>query len=243
MDTSLLTVGRYTYTTDLRFEAFHSPHTDDWIVRLKNPRPSDSGFYGCQISTTPHRTQLIYLTVHGRFFSRLIFLCYDQTWKLQFLVHFPPPQNISMGISLPNHWWLDFTIEKPMSFRLWFLQPHIALIQSLKDLGGILSRSGNVKEFDFLCPFSKATEKTMFCFVSAFYWTENKKFVNNAQQCFAFTPSVQFKPNSYVDNILTWIHPSFLKSLELDLSMHFILFSSQPCQIFTRSIEFWKTVN
>jgi len=63
-DTSLLTVGRYTYTTDLRFEAFHSPHTDDWVVRLKNPRPSDSGIYGCQISTTPHRTQLVYLTVH-----------------------------------------------------------------------------------------------------------------------------------------------------------------------------------
>ena len=65
-DTSLLTVGRYTYTTDLRFEAFHSPHTDDWIVRLKNPRSSDSGVYGCQISTTPHRTQLVYLTVHGK---------------------------------------------------------------------------------------------------------------------------------------------------------------------------------
>ena len=65
-DTSLLTVGRYTYTTDLRFEAFHSPHTDDWVVRLKNPRPSDSGIYGCQISTTPHRTQLVYLTVHGK---------------------------------------------------------------------------------------------------------------------------------------------------------------------------------
>ena len=65
-DTSLLTVGRYTYTTDLRFEAIHSPHTDDWIVVLKNPRPTDSGIYGCQISTTPHRTQLIYLTVHGK---------------------------------------------------------------------------------------------------------------------------------------------------------------------------------
>ena len=59
-------MGRYTYTTDLRFEALHSPHTDDWIVRLKNPRPSDSGIYGCQISTTPHRTQLVYLTVHGK---------------------------------------------------------------------------------------------------------------------------------------------------------------------------------
>jgi hypothetical protein len=65
-DTSLLTVGRYTYTTDLRFEAFHSPHTDDWIVRLKAPRPTDSGVYGCQISTTPHRTQKVYLTVHGK---------------------------------------------------------------------------------------------------------------------------------------------------------------------------------
>ena len=71
-DTSLLTVGRYTYTTDLRFEAFHSPHTDDWIVRLKNPKSSDSGVYGCQISTTPHRTQLVYLTVHGNFIFFLL---------------------------------------------------------------------------------------------------------------------------------------------------------------------------
>ena len=26
-----------------------------------------------------------------------------------------------MGISLPKHWWLNFTFEKPMTFRLWFL--------------------------------------------------------------------------------------------------------------------------
>ena len=124
-------MGRYTYTTDLRFEAFHSPHTDDWIVRLKNPRPSDSGFYGCQISTTPHRTQLIYLTVHGRFFPYLFFYATIKLRKVQFLAHFPPPQNISMGISLPTHRWMDFTFEKPMTFRLWsmdvrFLQPNIA---------------------------------------------------------------------------------------------------------------------
>ena len=43
-------------------------------------------------------------------------------------------------------------------------------------------------------PFSKATEETMFCFVSFLYWTENKKFDDNAWQCSAFTPSVQFKP-------------------------------------------------
>jgi len=63
-DTSLLTVGRYTYTTDLRFEAFHSPHTEDWILQLRNPKSSDSGVYECQISTTPHLTHKIFLTVH-----------------------------------------------------------------------------------------------------------------------------------------------------------------------------------
>ena len=65
-DTSLLTVGRYTYTTDLRFESFHSPHTEDWILQLRNPKPTDSGVYECQISTTPHLTHKIFLTVHGK---------------------------------------------------------------------------------------------------------------------------------------------------------------------------------
>ena len=65
-DTSLLTVGRYTYTTDLRFESFHSPHTEDWILQLRNPKPTDSGVYECQISTTPHLTHKVYLTVHGK---------------------------------------------------------------------------------------------------------------------------------------------------------------------------------
>ena len=29
----LLTVGRYTYTSDLRWEAAHSPHSLDWALR------------------------------------------------------------------------------------------------------------------------------------------------------------------------------------------------------------------
>ena len=32
-------------------------------------------------------------------------------------------------------------------------------------------------DFEFLCLFSKATEKTMFCFVSAIYWIENKNLL------------------------------------------------------------------
>lgn len=70
-DTSLLTVGRYTYTTDLRFESFHSPHTEDWILQLRNPKPTDSGVYECQISTTPHLTHKIFLTVHGKAWNKL----------------------------------------------------------------------------------------------------------------------------------------------------------------------------
>lgn len=62
-DTTLISVGRYTYTTDQRFEAFHRPHSDDWVIRLKNPRASDDGEYHCQVSTTPHRTARIFLTV------------------------------------------------------------------------------------------------------------------------------------------------------------------------------------
>lgn len=65
-DLRLMSVGRYTYTTDLRFEALHSAHTDDWILRLKRPKPSDSGAYGCQISIEPHPTHTVYLTVNGK---------------------------------------------------------------------------------------------------------------------------------------------------------------------------------
>ena len=57
-----------------------------------------------------------------------------------------------------------------------------------------MSRSSSVKKFDFLRQFSKATEKTMFCYVSVLYWTESKKFVDSAQQCFSFTTCVQLKP-------------------------------------------------
>ena len=68
-----MTVGRYTYTTDLRFEAFHSPHTEDWILQLRNPKRTDSGVYECQISTTPHLTHKIYLTVHGKIIYKFIY--------------------------------------------------------------------------------------------------------------------------------------------------------------------------
>ncbi|XP_044017289.1 zwei Ig domain protein zig-8-like isoform X3 [Aphidius gifuensis] len=52
-DIHLLTVGRYTYTSDQRFEALHTPHSEDWILKIRYPQRKDTGIYECQISTTP----------------------------------------------------------------------------------------------------------------------------------------------------------------------------------------------
>ncbi|XP_043799846.1 zwei Ig domain protein zig-8-like [Apis laboriosa] len=62
-DIHLLTVGRYTYTSDQRFEAMHTPHTEEWTLRIRYPQKKDSGIYECQISTTPPIGYSVYLTV------------------------------------------------------------------------------------------------------------------------------------------------------------------------------------
>jgi len=66
-DIHLLTVGRYTYTSDQRFEAMHKVHTEDWILRIRYPQRKDSGIYECQISTTPPIGHPIHLSIVGKF--------------------------------------------------------------------------------------------------------------------------------------------------------------------------------
>lgn len=65
-DIHLLTVGRYTYTSDQRFEAKHTPHTDEWTLRIRYAQKKDSGIYECQISTTPPVGIPVYLTIVGK---------------------------------------------------------------------------------------------------------------------------------------------------------------------------------
>ncbi|GLV38216.1 defective proboscis extension response 9 [Carabus blaptoides fortunei] len=62
-DVHLLTVGRYTYTSDQRFRAIHHPHSEDWTLQIKYPQHRDTGVYECQISTTPHMSHFIHLNV------------------------------------------------------------------------------------------------------------------------------------------------------------------------------------
>ncbi|XP_053670644.1 zwei Ig domain protein zig-8-like [Anopheles nili] len=62
-DIHLLTVGRYTYTSDQRFEAMHSPHTEEWTLRIRYAQRKDSGIYECQISTTPPTGHFVHLAI------------------------------------------------------------------------------------------------------------------------------------------------------------------------------------
>ncbi|XP_044006333.1 uncharacterized protein LOC122851273 isoform X2 [Aphidius gifuensis] len=62
-DIHLLTIGRYTYTSDQRFRAVHNVHSDDWTLQIKFPQLRDSGIYECQVSTTPHMSHFVHLSV------------------------------------------------------------------------------------------------------------------------------------------------------------------------------------
>ncbi|XP_056638513.1 cell adhesion molecule 4-like isoform X2 [Diorhabda sublineata] len=52
-DLHLLTVGRFTYTSDQRFVSIHNPMTEDWTLQVRYPQRRDGGVYECQVGTTP----------------------------------------------------------------------------------------------------------------------------------------------------------------------------------------------
>ncbi|XP_071535425.1 lachesin-like [Panulirus ornatus] len=62
-DIHLLTVGRFTYTSDDRFSARHTEGSEDWLLMIHYLQQRDAGFYECQISTTPPHSHLIHLSV------------------------------------------------------------------------------------------------------------------------------------------------------------------------------------
>ena len=64
-DTSLLTVGGYTYTSDLRLESKHEPGSPHWYLIIRNISLVDDGQYECQVSTTPHMSTTISLQIKG----------------------------------------------------------------------------------------------------------------------------------------------------------------------------------
>lgn len=92
-DLHIMTVGRYTYTTDQRYEVINSPGSKDWILKIKYAQVRDSGNYECQVSTKPVRTFVVHLNIFGEC-VRLIFLRLFSISSFSFTCYFFFPQTM-----------------------------------------------------------------------------------------------------------------------------------------------------
>ncbi|KAK2725878.1 hypothetical protein QYM36_000374 [Artemia franciscana] len=63
-DLHVLTVGHFTYTTDVRFGAHYGQSAGDWSLQIKSVQPRDSGLYDCQIGTQPPKSFSVRLQVY-----------------------------------------------------------------------------------------------------------------------------------------------------------------------------------
>jgi len=62
-DLHILTVGRYTYTADLRYQSIYNSATDEWILQIRYLKEDDKGMYECQVSSQPVRSFFVRLNV------------------------------------------------------------------------------------------------------------------------------------------------------------------------------------
>uniref|UniRef100_A0A1B6ED63 Ig-like domain-containing protein n=1 Tax=Clastoptera arizonana TaxID=38151 RepID=A0A1B6ED63_9HEMI len=62
-DSHILTVDRYTFIADERFQAFLVEATDTWTLQIKYVQARDGGQYECQVSTEPKMSHFITLNV------------------------------------------------------------------------------------------------------------------------------------------------------------------------------------
>ncbi|KAK9506053.1 hypothetical protein O3M35_008058 [Rhynocoris fuscipes] len=85
-DAHILTVDRYTFIADDRFQAFLVEATDTWTLQIKYVQARDGGQYECQVSTEPKMSHFITLNVVGKyclfFVNSLLFLIFRK--NLQF---------------------------------------------------------------------------------------------------------------------------------------------------------------
>ena len=65
-DLHILTVGKYTYTADMRFRSIYSGASDEWVMQIQYVQKRDAGRYECQINTQPVRSYFVQLQVVGK---------------------------------------------------------------------------------------------------------------------------------------------------------------------------------
>ncbi|XP_043213462.1 lachesin-like [Amphibalanus amphitrite] len=62
-DSHILTVDRYTFIADERFQCFHVDNSETWTLQIKYVQTRDAGLYECQISTEPKICHIVTLNV------------------------------------------------------------------------------------------------------------------------------------------------------------------------------------
>lgn len=65
-DADILTVDRYTFIGDARFEAHYSVPAETWNLIINYAQERDAGGYECQVSTEPKMSQFFNLRVVGK---------------------------------------------------------------------------------------------------------------------------------------------------------------------------------
>ncbi|XP_026737697.1 peroxidasin homolog isoform X3 [Trichoplusia ni] len=115
-DLHILTVGGYTYTSDQRFQATHSPQTDDWTLHIKWAQQRDAGVYECQVSTQPVRS----------FFVTLHVVDCDEIYQRMFSDQVPsarilggPDLHVDMGSTINLTCLIQFSPEPP-AYIFWY---------------------------------------------------------------------------------------------------------------------------
>ncbi|XP_050554495.1 zwei Ig domain protein zig-8-like isoform X2 [Spodoptera frugiperda] len=121
-DLHILTVGGYTYTSDQRFQATHSPQTDDWTLHIKWAQQRDAGVYECQVSTQPVRS----------FFVTLHVVDCDEIYQRMFSDAVPsarilggPDLHVDMGSTINLTCLIQFSPEPP-AYIFWYHEDEVS---------------------------------------------------------------------------------------------------------------------
>ncbi|CAG4962715.1 unnamed protein product [Parnassius apollo] len=137
-DLHILTVGGYTYTSDQRFQATHSPQTDDWTLHIKWAQQRDAGVYECQVSTQPVRS----------FFVTLHVVDCDEIYQRMFSDAVPsarilggPDLHVDIGSTINLTCLIQFSPEPP-AYIFWYHEDEVISYDSSRGGVSVVTEKG-----------------------------------------------------------------------------------------------------
>ncbi|XP_050458805.1 uncharacterized protein LOC126855309 isoform X2 [Cataglyphis hispanica] len=106
-DLHILTSGNFSFSSDARFGAQHTPGSDAWTLRLDNARKTDSGKYECQVNTEPKIMYAVQLSVrdpdksegHDEPYSQQTRISYESTAPVADIIG-PQEQRVPSGSTI-----------------------------------------------------------------------------------------------------------------------------------------------